>query len=106
MTAKFAKNGHQPSRSQRAALEDLVGTLEKAALGSLAPAVYLSDLPAGTGTSTALQAYASALCVLPQYGHVGMLIACQRLDKVRAMAEALGGHRDKLCVIVGKLNPE
>lgn len=102
LRASFEGFGHQPAPLQWEAIRDLLDHLMQAADGTLPPAVYLSTLPAGTGKSTTLQGFAGGLCNRPEYAHVGMLIACHRIEEVRAMAEALKGHRKSLCVIIGK----
>lgn len=104
LKAQYDAAGHYPSTEQWDAITDLLEHLESAARGHLANAVYVSAIPAGTGKSTSLQAFAGALCSTPSFGHVGMLIACHRVDEVEAMALALQPHRDRLCVIVGAKN--
>ena len=104
LEAQYAEAGHYPNDEQWDAIEDLLEHLEKAARGHLPTAVYVSAIPAGTGKSTSLQAFAGALCSTPAFSHIGMLIACHRVDEVEAMAQALQAHRDRLCVIVGDKN--
>lgn len=104
LEAQYAQAGHYPSPEQWNAIFDLLEHLEQAAWGHLKTAVYVSAIPAGTGKTTSLLAFAGALCSTPALGHVGMVIACHRVDEVEALALALGDHRDKLCVIVGAKN--
>jgi hypothetical protein len=80
LKAQYDAAGHYPSPTQWEAIGDLMDHLENAALGTLQPAVYVSAIPAGTGKSTSLQAFAAALCTGPFYEGVGMLIACHRVD--------------------------
>lgn len=102
----FSTGGHHPSEEQWAAIDDLLGHLEKAADGSLDCAVYVSAIPAGTGKTASIAAFAMALMSTPAHAGTGMVITCNRVSEVRDMAEALAAHRDKLCVIVGKGNPD
>ena len=72
--------------------------MELAANKSLEAAVYLSAIPAGTGKSASLAAFAAALMDNPAYANTGMLITVNRIAEARDMAEALSSHRDKLCI--------
>ena len=96
----FASANHAPSGEQWAAISDLLEHLERAADDKLSPAVYLSAIPAGTGKSTSLAAFANALMADPSRADVGMLITCNRVSEVADMARDLQRHRDKLCVVV------
>ena len=74
----FRDYGHHPSDAQWGAIRDLLDHLERAAHGDLAPALYLSAIPAGTGKSASLASFASALVDSPAYAGVGILIAVNR----------------------------
>ena len=74
LVATFARDGHTPSPEQWAAIRDLLEHLERAANGKLEPALYLSAIPAGTGKSRSLQAFAATLMDDPNYAETGMLI--------------------------------
>ncbi len=65
--------GHRPSPGQWEAIVDLLRHLADTANGDVADAVYVSPISAGTGKSTSLQAFASALCDDPDYADVGMV---------------------------------
>ncbi len=97
----FAQWGHQPSPDQWAAIRDLLEHLEKTAEGNVEEAVYVSAIPAGTGKSASLAAFAEALMDSPRHNDVGMLIAVNRVAEAFDMAKALLPYRAKLCVIVG-----
>lgn len=97
----FQAGAHWPSDSQWAAIKDLADHLQKAAEDGVDAAVYLSAIPAGTGKSATLAAFAAALCVSPAHAHVGMLILCNRVTEVEDMAMALQAYRDRLCIICG-----
>lgn len=98
---------HEPSTGQWAALGDLLRHLDDAARGLAGPSVYLSAIPAGTGKSSSLAAYAAALCASSAHAAVGMLILCSRVAEVRDMAAALQPCRDRLHVICDeRKNPE
>lgn len=101
----FASVGHQPSDDQWAAITDLLEHLELAANGELdRRTVYLSAIPAGTGKTTSIQAFAAALVMDPAYAHVGMVVAVNRTQEVKDMARALEAHRNRLCVICSDLD--
>ena len=102
LIALFNQVGHQPSAEQWEAILDLLDHLEFAANRSLDLACYISAIPAGSGKSASLAAFARALLDSPHYPGTGMLITCNRVAEVRDMAAALATHRDKLCVIVGR----
>ena len=106
LDALFAAGGHHPSGEQWAAIDDLLDHLRRAAEGSLDRAVYVSAIPAGTGKTASIAAFALALMTSPDCAGIGMVITCNRVAEVRDMAEALAPHRDKLCVIVGKENTD
>ena len=99
LVATFARDGHSPSPEQWAAIRDLLEHLERAANGKLEPALYLSAIPAGTGKSRSLQAFAATLMDDPNYAETGMLITVNRLNEAEDMARELGAYRSKLCVI-------
>ncbi len=99
---RFQQWGHVPSTEQWAAIRDLLEHLERAASGSIEHAVYLSAIPAGAGKSASLTAFAEALMDSPRHDHVGMLIACNRVQEVYDFAKALQGYRGRVCVIVGR----
>lgn len=103
---QFARSGHRPSAEQWDAILDLLDHLENAANRSVEHAVYVSAIPAGTGKSASLAAFATALCLSPSHDGAGMLILCNRVTEVRDMAEALQSHRAKLCVIVGRVHTD
>lgn len=98
----FAAWGHRPSAEQCEAIGDYLDHAKHAANGDLEPAVYLSAIPAGTGKSVAVAAFARALATHPLYRHVGALIAVNRRSEAEAMAKALAPIRDRLAVLVGK----
>src|ERR1700733_12418369 len=100
LTTFFAEVNHRPSPGQWAAIRDLLDHLERAADGKLEREVYLSAIPAGTGKSTALAAFAAALTDNPAYANVGMLVPVNRKNEARDMATALRARRDRLCVIM------
>ena len=103
----FQQIDHRPSVAQWDAILDLLDCLERAADKSLDPrALYISAIPAGTGKSASLAAFAKALMDAPHYARTGMIITCNRVSEVRDMAKALAAHRGKLCIIVGKANVE
>ena len=102
----FQAVGHRPSGPQWEAILDLLDTLESAANRGLQPAAYVSAIPAGTGKSASLAAFARALMTSPHYAGTGMVIACNRVTEVRDMAAALATHRDKLHIIVGRANTD
>lgn len=103
----FQQIDHRPSKAQWDAILDLLDCLECAADKSLDPrALYVSAIPAGTGKSASLAAFAKALMDAPHYARTGMLITCNRVSEVRDMAAALADHRGKLCIMVGKANLE
>ena len=103
----FQQIDHKPSVAQWDAILDLLDCLERAADKSLDPrALYVSAIPAGTGKSASLAAFAKALMDAPHYARTGMIITCNRVSEVRDMAKALADHRGKLCIIVGKANVE
>jgi hypothetical protein len=79
----------------------LAGTLERTAEGNVVDAVYVSAIPAGTGKSASLAAFAGALMDSPSHNDVGMLIAVNRVAEAFDMAKSLSAHRGRLCVIVG-----
>lgn len=99
---RFAAGGHQPSAQQWAAILDLLDHLEASANRDVANAVYVSAIPAGTGKSASIAAFAKALIETPGYELAGMLILCNRVSEVQDMAEVLQPQRSSLCVIVGK----
>jgi hypothetical protein len=104
LRAFFVANDHHPSTEQWAAITDLLRHLEMAANGKVEEAVYVSAIPAGTGKSQSLRAFASALCSSPAHAHVGMLILVNRVEEIQDMADKLEEHRSKLCIIVGRDN--
>lgn len=106
LDALFAAGTHRPSVEQWEAISDLLRHLQASADNLLDQAVYVSPIPAGTGKSTSLQAFAGALCDDPAYARVGMLILCNRVSECRDMANGLAAWRDKLHVIVSDKNPE
>lgn len=75
-----------------------------AANKDLDQAVYVSAIPAGTGKSASIAAFARALMDSPAHAGTGVLITCNRVAEVEDMAKALASHRDKLCIIVGRAN--
>eukprot|EP01037_Dinobryon_pediforme_P005769 gene5768-5832_t len=101
LEATFATGNHRPSAPQWTAIQDLLDHLQATAEGRVETAVYLSAIPAGTGKSASLAAFAAALCASPDHAHVGMLILCNRVTEVADMATALGEHRGRLRVICG-----
>jgi hypothetical protein len=101
----FAFLGHTPSSQQWAAISDLLEHLQQAADGQLPPALYVSTIPAGTGKSQSIAAFARALLDDPGRTHAGMLILVNRIVEAKDMAEAIGAeYRDKLCVITSDHN--
>jgi hypothetical protein len=94
----FALYGHHPSDAQWAAIRDLLDHLERAANGDLTPALYLSAIPAGTGKSTAIAAFAATLMDNPAYADVGVLIMVNRVTEAQDMAKALSPYGNRLCV--------
>lgn len=103
----FGEVGHRPSTEQWDAILDLLDCLERAADKALnIHALYVSAIPAGTGKSASLVAFAKALMDAPHYARTGMVITCNRVSEVRDIAKALSGYRSKLCIIVGKANVE
>ena len=102
----FASIGHRPSPEQWDAIRDLLEHLERAARGQLAPAVYVSAIPAGTGKSSGIAAFAQALVSDPAWDETGVLITCNRITEVKDMAGKLCAHRHKLRVIVGEDYPQ
>lgn len=100
------KGDHNPSAGQWDAIEDLARCLERAAQGSLDAALYLSALPAGTGKTATITAFARVMMESDAHSHVGMLIACNRVEEVAAVARAFSSQRDKACVIVGPKHPD
>lgn len=101
MQETFRDGGHRPSPEQWDAITDYLEHAERAANGDLACAVYLSAIPAGTGKSVAVAAFAGAVARSPAHAAVGVLIAVNRISEARDMAEALKDHRAKLGLIVG-----
>jgi hypothetical protein len=104
LRAQFRDGGHFPSDAQWDAILDLLDHLERAANDDLSPAVYVSAIPAGTGKSASLAAFASALMDSPAHRDVGMLILCNRVSEVGDMAGSLMGYRDRLCVVAARQN--
>lgn len=102
LQATFEAINHSLSSDQWPAIIDLLNHLERAANGSLEPAVYLSAIPAGTGKTTTIIEFAKALMGDPTRASVGMLVTCNRVEEVEALAGKLGAWRDWLCVIVGE----
>jgi len=103
----FGDIEHRPSAEQWDAILDLLDCLERAADKALNPhALYVSAIPAGTGKSASLVAFAKALMDAPHYARTGMVITCNRVSEVRDIAKALSAYRSKLCIIVGKANVE
>ena len=100
LLAFFAQVGHDPSPEQWNAIRDLLDHLERAANGELDKAVYLSAIPAGTGKSTSLLAFAAALMDNPAHADTGALITVNRIAEARDTAQALAdmGYSDKVCV--------
>jgi hypothetical protein len=94
----FIRADHRPSREQWSAIRDLLGHLERAADNTLDEAVYVSPIPAGTGKSCSIAAFAFALMDSGAYADTGMLITVNRIAEAKDMAEALRGYRDRLCV--------
>ena len=106
LCATFASGGHRPSAPQWAAIQDLLDHLQATAEGRVKAAVYLSAIPAGTGKSASLAAFAAALCASAEHADVGMLILCNRVTEVADMATALGDHRSSIRVICGDDHPD
>ena len=106
LQATFAEGHHRPSAPQWAAIQDLLDHLQATAEGRVKTAVYLSAIPAGTGKSASLAAFAAALCASAEHAHVGMLVLCHRVEEVEDMAKALGCHRGSLQVICGDKHPD
>ena len=102
MEATFAAGEHSPSPGQWLAIEDYLRCAERAANGDLSPAVYVSAIPAGTGKSVAVAAFAASVVASPAHGHVGVLIAVNRLAEARDMADSLASVRAAVWVEVGK----
>ena len=102
MEATFALGEHAPDAGQWAAIDDYLHCAERAANDDLAKAVYVSAIPAGTGKSVAVAAFASAVVASESHRHVGVLIAVNRLSEARDMAEALSGVHPSLWLEVGK----
>lgn len=102
MERTFAAGGHFPSADQWAAIDDYLNHAERAANGILPPAVHLSAIPAGTGKSVAVAAFAGALASSLDHASVGVLIAVNRIAEAEDMATALKDHRGSLCLIVGR----
>lgn len=102
METTFAGGEHTPSPDQWLAIDDYLRCAERAANGDLSPAVYVSAIPAGTGKSVAVAAFAASVVASPAHGHVGVLVAVNRLAEARDMADALASVRSALWVEVGK----
>lgn len=98
LTAFFATVGHCPSAAQWDAIRDLLDHLERAANAALPTALYVSAIPAGTGKSQSLAAFARALMANPEHAGTGMLILVNRKAEAADMAAALQDYRDKLCI--------
>jgi hypothetical protein len=96
---RFSTFGHRPSDTQWAAIRDLLDHLQAAASGDLGRAVYLSAIPAGTGKSQSIAAFASSLLDDADHGSVGMLITVNRRTEAADMADQLSAFRNRLCVI-------
>lgn len=101
LSMRFDKWGHVPSNAQWAAIRDLLEHLERVANNHAEHAVYLSAIPAGTGKSASLIAFAEALMDSVPHRHVGMLVAVNRVAEVFDFAKELQPYRDRVCVIIG-----
>ena len=98
LTSFFASVGHTPSDQQWDAIRDLLDHLERAANGALPTALYVSAIPAGTGKSQSLAAFARALMASPDHAGSGMLILVNRIAEAADMAMALQDYRHKMCI--------
>ena len=98
LTAFFATVGHSPSAAQWDAICDLLDHLERAAKGTLPTALYVSAIPAGTGKSQSLAAFARASMTNPEHAGTGMLILVNRKAEAADMAGEMQDYRDKLCI--------
>ena len=101
LRANFHTIDHRPSETQWDAIRDLLAHLQKAADKLLPPAVYVSAIPAGTGKTTGLTAFAGTLMDSLAHMNIGMVIACNHLSEVEDIARSLAPYRDKLCILVG-----
>jgi hypothetical protein len=99
----FAAFGHAPSVDQWAAINDLLHHLELAAAGHLNAALHVSAIPAGTGKSASLAAFAHTLLTSADHSDVGMVVFVNRIAEAKDMADAVlakdGDHCRRLCVI-------
>ena len=99
LTTAFAAYGHAPSEHQRAAIRDLLAHLDQVANDQLDRALYVSAIPAGTGKSQSLAAFARALMDSPDHDDVGMVIFVNRIEEAQEMARAIGEqYHHKLCI--------
>jgi hypothetical protein len=103
LTSFFGSVGHTPSDQQWAAIRDLLDHLERAANGALPTALYVSAIPAGTGKSQSVAAFARALMASPDHAGVGMLVLVNRIAEAADMATASQDYRDKLCIYTSDL---
>jgi hypothetical protein len=76
----------------------------KAASDGLSNALYVSPIPAGTGKSQSIAAFARALASSPAHSAAGMLILVNRIAEAQDMAEALVDHADRLCIYTSDAN--
>ena len=106
MTRTFGNSGHRPSGDQWSAIADYLHHAERAANGELSKAVYLSAIPAGTGKSVAVAAFARAVVNSAGHSGVGVLIAVCRKSEAADMAASLEDVRRSLCLVVGKKSAE
>src|SRR6185437_13699313 len=98
LTQRFVAYGHYPSPDQWAAIRDLLNYLERAASTGLPPALYLSAIPAGTGKTQTLSAFARALIDSPDRAGTGMLILVNRITEAEEMANELRDYSAALCI--------
>lgn len=102
MERTFEAGGHCPSTGQWEAIQDYLEHAERAANGQLDAKVFLSAIPAGTGKSVAVAAISKAVAASPDHGHVGVLIAVNRIAEAEDMATALQPVRSSLHMATGK----
>ena len=106
MERTFSEGSHRPSPNQWAAIMDYLGTVEMLASKSVITeadrVLYLSAIPAGTGKTVAVAAITRAIASSAAHEDVGVLIAVNRITEAVEMAETLGSHKAKLCVVSGR----